>query len=76
MDCFETLTGFRETNYDDTRAKLSVSVAADVASLPKDAQRESLAKCDPKLISGSCGIATGRKNKSPARRDDRNAQGA
>ena len=50
MDCFETLTGFRETNYDDTRAKLSVSVAADVASLPKDAQRESLAKCDPKLI--------------------------
>jgi hypothetical protein len=24
MDWFERLTGFRETNYDDTRAKLSV----------------------------------------------------
>jgi len=24
MDWFERLTGFRETNYDDTRAKLAV----------------------------------------------------
>ena len=47
MDCFETLTGFRETNYDDTRAKLSVSVAADVASLPKDAQRRVASQVRP-----------------------------